>query len=337
MPNIVWSHNPDRYATATLSRFWDTAHADATVTASGYNSTNGLTASSVNAYVRRFPRNFTGATTFALGGRLRISSLPSVRKLILAAADYDEAIQVGITLETDGKIKVWRGDIGDELAASTGALSTATWYKVGLRGTIGTIDGQAEVQIDGAEYDGTKISGANTQNSLVNGWHGIHVGLSSDLIWGHLYATTDDLVSGGYAIQLAPAADGTYTDWIAEGATDRYDCINESAPNDDTDFIKANAAGQKYSAQMATLSTTQSIYGVMQTAVVKNIAGGTLTAAHALLAVLESTDYQDDWQSASTSEWRQLQRWMPTNPRTGLPWTVAEINAARFGGAVVAG
>jgi len=331
---LQWMRNPDRSVTADEPRWWSDLHADVTVTASGYNSTNGWTASSVDGYGIKYPRVVTDPTGFADGCRIKLSGTPAAEKVVLAKVDDLGAIQCCVTITTARKLRIYRGNIATALtAASDDALAIGTWYKLGFRGLVDHVAGEAEVYVDGDAV--LAVNGVDTAEETTAVWRGVYVGFSSDWIIGHLYVLDGSgaftaLRKGAFVVALESTATGSHAQYTPSGAATLHEAVDDTDPDDDTTHIKAAAIPlPKYSLVMATLADTPVVYGVQETALVKNSVAG---LNYANLAVVNGTTYVDGWQSADTAAWRALQTLWAANPNTGLPWTVGQVNAAEFGG-----
>lgn len=131
-----------------------------------------------------------------------------------------------------------------------------------------------------------------------------------------------------FLFSLASAA-GASSQWTPTGAATNSECVDEAVPNDDTDYVKAEAADlvDLYATADITLPTDYGIVSVIPIALAKRMASGPtvqLVAADGVSANLESaektpgTSYSYIWES------------LPAAPDGG-DWTEAKVNAAQFG------
>lgn len=155
------------------------------------------------------------------------------------------------------------------------------------------------------------------------------------------YAYVDDLyVDGDIAsIYEAPPPDrflwspasgaGASSQWTPTGAASNYQCVDDAAPNDDTDYVVAAAADlvDKYATTDITLPIDYAIVAAIPIALAKVMAAGPtlkLVAADGINSDLESaaktpgTSYGYHWES------------MPLAP-DGAAWDETKFNAAQFG------
>lgn len=157
--------------------------------------------------------------------------------------------------------------------------------------------------------------------------------------WG-LYCYMDDFyVDGDVSADEAPPPDrflfslasaaGASAQWTPTGQATNIACVDEAVPNDDTDYVKAEAADlvDLYATADITLPTDYGIVSVIPIALAKRMASGLtlkLVAADGVSANLESdektpgTSYGYVWEA------------MPLAPDGG-DWTESKVNGAQFG------
>jgi hypothetical protein len=245
-------------------------------------------------------------------------------------------MQCSISINTDSTITIWRGDMDTVLVTSETALTGDTWYKLGLQGSVDHSGGELEVLVDGEVF--VRINNVDTAQETSNTWRGIYVGFSNDWTLGHLYVvdgsgSQTSLIPGAYVKHLTPNADGTYTGWTAIGAASPFAAVDESDPDDDTTRILApTVVGTRYTLQLSTLATTQAIYGVQSSAMVRNVENSGMSPSHELVMISGGNVHVDTWQSMANDEWRVPYVMWDRDPTTENPWTVATVNAAEPGG-----
>ena len=346
---LQWIRNPDRTVTADEPRFWTlgggSLHADVTVTASGYNSTNGWTASSAAGGAgKKFPRYVDDTTEFAFGMRVYFAGTPAAERILLGAIDGAGNLQVCVTATTSRTLKIYRGNMASALTGESAALSATTWYKLGFRGIVDQTNGEAEVRwgTTRAEFEDNvvRVNAADTAAESVAAWRGVYVGFSSERTQGHLYVidgsgSLTGLAPGLFVRNVAPASAGVHAEWSAVGASSIREAIDDTDADDDTTYIEApSTIGTRFAVTLSELSTTTGIYGVQLTNMAQNIAGSEISASLEGLVVVNGSDRIDSWQSVTQDEWRPIQSLWTANPVTGNPWTPTDINAADWGGRV---
>lgn len=341
---LLWIGNPDRYLTANLPLFFDSAHASATVTASGYDSRPGWTASGVSGYVTKAPRSQVNTVTFGFGGRIKLSGIPAVEKVIFAAIDGAGAMQASVSISTTGYLKLWRGNMSTLLATALAPLTTAVWYRLGFTGTIAQAGGSLSAEWSTTSLDGqnVRINNADTAQEAVAIWTGMYLGLSSDWIVSMAYILDGSgsqvaLMPGLYVASLTPDSDlgSPYNEWEPTGSATLFGAVDDANHDGDaTKITSLSEVGARYAIGMSTLAPPQAVIrGIQQTAVARNVVDSGLSGSHELTVIVDGTSqHVDPWQSVISDAWRVLTRMWATNPVTGLPWTVAEVNAAYWGG-----
>lgn len=341
--SLLLIHNPDHYLTAQITRFWTSAHANAQVTASGYDSTNGLTASALGAYATRMV-NPGDDQAFAIGGRFKVTSYPASKQILLAVVESTGTVQCSLVLNTDGTLSLYGGTAsGTELLATGASLSLGAWHRLGLKGVVHQSNGSLEAHLNSTRAVENIIgrkNGVNTAAAGADSWSGIYVGLGSAIICGHFYAVdgggvVTGLLPGLRVRVLRPLTVGTFDEWDKVGGT-LPGVLDDMTPDDDSTIISTATFLDRYSVLMGTLAATEKIHGVQSEAQVRNIADSGFSPSHAPLSVVGGTEYDRPWQSCVTDAWRSIWSMWPVNPTTSLPWTVAEVNASEWGGKVQA-
>jgi len=336
---LLFFHNPDQYATSHLARFWTTAHADAQVASGGYGGVNALTGSTASAYVQQVFQT-QDSERFRVGARVRYSAYPSSAKILLAVVEEDLVIQTCLSLNTDGTLSIWRGSM-DTLLLTTGAVLTLdAWHRIGFKGTVGRALGAAEVHLN-STLTAPNIVGAvtdvNTAFSDHLSWTGIYLGLHPSGLLCHPYAVdgssiVNDLLPGLVVISVLPTADGTFNEWEQDPASDTFEAIDDATPDDDTTRLLADTFFARFSVSMQALAAAARVHGAQSTAVARNFAGTGFTPTHEPLLLIEGTEYYGPWRSVPNASWFGTRQLWGTNPRTDVPWTIAELNAAEWGG-----
>lgn len=339
---LLWFHNPDFYETAALGRNWSDVHANVRVTAGYPVTSGGLTATTLGAYATRFMREQQDNSRFAVGCRFKVTTLPASAQILLGVVEADGIIQTCVSLNPDGTLTVWRGPMDTELQTTSALVTPNVWYRFGFKGIVSRANGEAEVHLNStpdAENIVAHISGGDTAFSDHIGWHGIYVGVASEMVSGHYYAVdgygpTSGLIHGLLVTTLFPDAAGDYDEWDKSGGT-LPEVLDDMNPDDDSTHISTDTIGSRYATELAALATTSVIHGVQQNVHVKNTPDSGLTPSHELLCRIGQNDVYDDWQSVDSAFWKTLWSCWPRHPVTGQPWTVSNINSdAQWGGRV---
>lgn len=234
---------------------------------------------------------------------------------------------------------VINGSVVDSIAAATLGINVANqWHHIGISYVSGangactfyfnglpalTYSGSLSGSVDSVAFGGNQLAGPTLG---AYGWDN--------------YAYFDDFyVDGDISTDEAPPPDrfpfslasaaGASAQWTPTGQATNIACVDEAVPNDDTDYVKAEAADlvDLYNTADITLPTDYGIVSVIPIALAKRMASGPtikLVASDGVNADLISaektpgTSYGYHWES------------MPLAPDGG-DWTQAKVNAAQFG------
>lgn len=283
----------------------------------------------------------TSGATVVFGAWIKMwTSAPSECGLfsVLMGGTY----QGGIGIDGTMHLFVARGNPasgGTKLETSANALTLSSVHYLEFKYTIDAAAGAYEVRVDGAAWIGP-TSDANTRgHGSLTTWDEFFVGSSSNapprcylddlyVLDGSGSAPTQDFLGACLVDAHFPTADGATNDWTAS-AGNRWDCVNETAPNDDTDYIHASTAGNKNTFVVEDLKNAGgTILGVETLIAARRLSGGFASICPVIRH--SSTDYDGAEQTlaASYAFYRQL---YVTNPGTGSAWTEAHFNAAEFG------
>ena len=213
-------------------------------------------------------------------------------------------------------------------------IAVGNWYRIQINVTCGTAgSGRVVVKVNGnllldatatlAYFGDPHITGVRFgyQNSP-----GTKIALP---IWGtQTDAETDWFPADMQVLCVRANADGTYAQFTPSPPPTNYLNINDVNPDGDATYNYSSTVGQKDSYTIAPTLISGTINIVAVTYI-----GRKDNAAARFLADLVRThgvDYlgtpwgQGPTYQAFTSSWT-------TNPNTGLPWTVGEVNGIEFG------
>ena len=205
--------------------------------------------------------------------------------------------------------------------------------------SIGT-PGAISLWIDGkAIFAGESVTTQSTVNAYAGGirfFH--HLGYAAayqrNYYIDDIYVATSGGRFSDVTIETAlPNDGGAIRQWTpSDGGTLNYDMVNELSPNDDIDYNTATAAGNidtyKYPALANTAGT---IHGVTINAVGMNKDN---TAGSIMLKGVYregGVNYETAWQQMGTIIYKDNIFGYLTNPATGNPFTISEVNAAELG------
>jgi hypothetical protein len=204
------------------------------------------------------------------------------------------------------------------------------WCYIEIKITFGN-PGSYEVRVNTRTVMSGTGRTTSTANNYANwvGWHGPNADWIDDLyICDNTGTYNNDFLGDIKVITILPNADGSNTGWTPSTGTSHYAVVDESPANDDTDYLYTSTAGATDTENFQDITLTGSIRGILQLACIRKDDAGARSAA--LICRVGTTDYEGPEVSLGTS-YTYLQQIRESNPATGSPWTVADINAAQFG------
>ncbi|MEK7584189.1 MAG: Ig-like domain-containing protein, partial [Patescibacteria group bacterium] len=139
----------------------------------------------------------------------------------------------------------------------------------------------------------------------------------------------DVMEAGAIAEVLSPDGAGTYQEWDVTGAATHWQAVND---NSDTTYISTGVDEERDIQTLANVSS--SIGFVQQVDVVMRcvVSGGGGAAEQAANFIREgSTDTTGTQHSISRSAYTLYTTSYTTNPRTGIAWTMGEVNSVEAG------
>jgi len=204
------------------------------------------------------------------------------------------------------------------------------WCYIEIKITFGN-PGSYEVRVNTR----TVMSGTGRTRSTANnyanwvGWRGPGGDWIDDLyICDNTGTQNNDFLGDIKVVTIYPNADGTNAAWTPSSGTAHYAVVDEAPANDDTDYLYTSTVGATDTLNFEDITLTGSIRGILQLACIRKDDAGARSAA--LICRVVTTDYEGPDVSLGNS-YTYLKQIRETNPATGSPWTVADINAAEFG------
>lgn len=224
------------------------------------------------------------------------------------------------------------------------------WMHVGLTYVAGTpgllhlwVNGQVALSYDGHLPD--NVIGCYTGGCLGSSTNAAVIAVGDSLTGGAFgwaaYAYVDDFYVDGDIVNVneMPPPDrflysqasgaGASSQWTPTGAATNYECVDDAVPDDDTTYVKAEAADlvDLYATADITLPMDYGIVDVLPVALAKRMAAGPTLQMVASDGV--SADAESDELTLGTS-YGYVFASMPLAPDGGV-WTEEKFNDAQFG------
>jgi hypothetical protein len=318
----------DTYATGNYTGKW--VSQQGTIGAWGRQGTNGLK----HTTVFDMAASVSNKKTLIVGFALKLSRTKS-----WTLVEFKEAatVQLGVYTDASNQIIIKRGTT---ILKSTGySLPTNTWVYLEFKGTIDNSAGSWELRINSITEDSQ--SGIDTQqtgyayiNSIMFRFSGIGAStqyIEDIYIFDDETAFCNDFVGDVHVETSFPDGNGYLIEWVGEPpGGDNYTKLNETDPNDDTDFVATSGVGYIDSYDFETLITSVgSVYGVQLSMWARKDDEGS-RVLNAITRPLTTT-YSGASPISLGDSYAYRIFHFPTNPETADYWTISEINAAEFG------
>jgi len=347
---LLWCDGFDHYGTSTtkmLDGAW--AEAGGAVTLSSANprtgtyhirQSGGTTASTTN--IRRV---LGGAkTTVGMGGAFYLPALPSGNnsQRLFQFADATNTIQITIVCQSTGTIEAWRGQAtsGTSLGITSVPVIVANAYQhiecvAFFSQTVGTV----EVRVNGVTV--LSISGADTCATSLVECSQVYIGggvggtlqfertdLDDVFCYDNTTSYNNSFIGDRRVLTLFPDANTATADWTAVGAASGYLCIDEAAPNDDTDYITAATTGLVSQFGLQNLPAGISVVNavVMVERARKTEAG----TANTQVSIVSGASTSNGVDKPLTEIYTYRQDVFQTDPASAAPFTPAEVDALQF-------
>jgi len=248
------------------------------------------------------------------------------------------AIQVSVKwLGPSHKLRVYRGNT--LLGTTTRTFPLNTWMYLEFKATIDQVAGAYELRVAGVNV--LSAAGIRTQETANPYANDLNVGASymdghegrvDDLYLCDDSGTLNNDFLGDIKVEvILPNGPGHYSQWTPSAGLN-YECVDEAAPNDDTDYVSSATVGQKDSYACQDITLTGSIKGIQILALERKDDAGNYTTR--LLTRSGGGDYFGD-NFIVFDTYRYDRQIREIDPATGLPWTVPGINAFEPGVEVV--
>jgi hypothetical protein len=327
----------DHYTTnAQLLQKWTTSGGTPATQAGGRNSTNRcyISVNSSPAYIEKvfgFDKS-----TWIVGGAFYFTSLSPVSYAGIELGD-GVTYQVGVYLNNGvGTLSVIRGGSGGTvLATSANVIGLNQWYYIELKALIDNA-GTYQVRVNGVDWI---VAGAgDTQASATNNFANrvrYNLGRIDSATYledvyicdGDGSRNNDFLGDIRIAAGFADAA-GTFSQFTPTSGVN-YTCIDETTPNDDTDYVATSGVGNIDTYNFAALPVASgTILGIQMLPYARKDDAGSRSISN--IIYYNSTAYSGAAQSVGDiySYYPEI---FETNPDTSDNWTVPEVNSAEFG------
>lgn len=242
--------------------------------------------------------------------------------------------QISVWANADNTLSVKRG--ATVLATSTAVLSTSAFKYIEFKITIHNTTGSYELRLDEAVIlSGTNVDTQETANAYIT-----NVRLCDGSNFGHYFddfylcdtagAVNNDFLGAIKVECLFPSAVGNSSQW-ARGGTDsgaNWSQVEETPPNDDTDYVSSSTTAEKDTYAYGNLATTAgSVKGVQIVPRVRK--SDASVGSYAPIA--RSGAVEEEGTTVNPTETYDYYPDVFELDPSGAAWTIASVNAAEFG------
>lgn len=335
---IRWKDGADHYtAVAQLTEKWTTTSGsmgDITIVAGAYGgqglqfygSTTGKLA------IHQFGGN---ESTIGFAAYLKNSG---ANNATIGFRDSSTAIQLVVDVnQGSGQITVYRGNRSTQIGQSVGGIlpPAGSWYHLEIKIYVHDSLGYVEVRVNTVQrvrFDGdTRAAGADIAGFYI-GTQDMYTYATFDHI--HIWDTTggvnDDWLGDVKIVTQLVSGDGTASQWTrSSGAGTHASHVDDTNPNDDTDYLSSSASGLIELFTHASLTSVQTIKDVGVTVIAKKTDVGTYTLCSEVRS--GGSNYDGGVAHDVPSNYFALQTNHGVDPATAVAWLVANFNAAEFG------
>lgn len=329
----------DHYLPADLAEKWTTNSFCALGAGNGRRGTNGMRQSSYNSWLGL---DLDAQPTWIVGCAVRITAYPTTGPAGLLEWQDASSLQGRILIGTDGTWSYMRGltPVG---SPSTASIALNTYTYVEMRITFSNTAGIVQVRLDGAlvlDLQGldTQATANATGDRIRLGNHGGNINYSfgtqdiDDVYVCDATGTVNNDFLGDCRVDvLRPTADGAHSAWAPSTGTTHYTLVDETTPNDDTDYLSTSTAGARDTQVLGDLPsvTAMVIAGVQQCVSARKDDAGT----RQIKGLLKSggTTQAGSVTHALTTSYKYYRQVTETDPATSAAWTEAAVNALEAG------
>lgn len=292
-----------------------------------------LTASGGSGIARRV----LGAarTGVGIGYAVFLNNLPGSTDSgeLMGWLDAGAAYLASLTMDTTGKIRAKLGAAGGTLLGQTAApvLVAGAYQHIEAFVKLSTTVGSIEVRVN--EVTVLSLTGLNlgSTNCEQVTFAGALSGFVDDVFcWDDTGSTNNTFIGDRKVITLFPSADTAVTDWVAVGATPDFECINEAAPNGDTDYIVATPlSGPAKLSEFDYTNLPAGVAAVNGVQIYTNALKTDAGASNVQVSVISGASVAAGTDNPLTTAYTYRMDMVENDPATGAPWTPAAVDAMK--------
>jgi hypothetical protein len=328
---LLWLDSFDHYVSADLAEKYATTAGVLTISATtGRRGSGGVLVGSSGTLVT--PTLASASTTAIVGVALKLSNLSLTPRIDVRSG---ATVQASVKFDASGFAVAQRGTATVLGTATTGALSASVYAFIEIKVVVHPSTGSFIVRVNEAEV--LNLTGVNTAASGSAAWDVVAlIGSTGNPLYDDFYvldgsgaAPLNNLIGDCRVDARYPNNNGAHLQWTPTGDVNRWQCVDETAPDDDTTYNSTATVNDTdtHAVQDAPV-VGGTLYGVQLCLSMKKTAPGTCSIAPVVRSA--STTYAGTATNPTTSYAYACTPY-GTDPGTGAAWTEAGFNAAEFG------
>ena len=331
----------DHYATADLPEKWTSVFGATAIHAT--NGRRGTGALRIDQYSEWATLTLDNQATWILGFAIRIAALPTSGSAMIIDWRENASVQCRLDLLASGALVVMRGGT-TQIATSPPALMTLNvFHYLELLLTFHGTTGVAALRVNGIEQ--FNVTGLNTITSANAYANILRLGNQSSGVGGTIGTSyIDDLYLcdgtgsanntflGDCRVDtLLPNGDGSNSAWTVSTGTTHSTLVDETTPNDDTDYLSTSTAGARDTHTLGNLGamTSPTVRGVQHSFSARKDDAGTREVKSCLKS--GATTQVGTVTHSLTSAYAYYKTIWETDPNTSAAWTTSAIDALEAG------
>jgi hypothetical protein len=329
----------NHYATAGLLRKWTSNGGANTATVSTPGRFGGnciLFGNNVG-----IEKTLDAQTTWIVGFALKSDDYPNAGDITILE------IKDGINVQMDVRFSratqtLYVTRNGTVLGTAVPVFPIGVWKYIEFKTLIDNTVGTYQLKVDGVSIlSGT---GADTQNTANASANRVKIYQSTTTASGTMRISdiyicdgtggaNNDFLGEVRIDTLFPSADGATLNWTPSTGTDHYALVDETSPNDDTDYNSSSTVGNIDLYEFANTALTGTIAAVGINMYVRKDDAGTRQIRS--VTRRGGSNYTGSTLTVG-SNYEFLTEIQQVDPSTSAAWTVSNLNGAQFGVEVVA-
>lgn len=282
----------------------------------------------ISNQARTMTKSHTAAATVICGVAV---NGPTTAGLDFFALRAGATLVVRLSCDASGFVRV-RNSAGTIIATGTATVISSGWHYIEVKAFVNGASGTIEVHVDGVVEIASTVTNIGSTNldsialigntsSIITTWDDIYVCDASGS------APRNTFLGDVRISTIFPTADGAHTQWTPSTGTAHWSLVDETTPNDDTDYITDATPGDIDTFAFGDIDTSATVFGVQ-----RNIYARKDDAGVRQIAGVTRQSGTDTVGSTFTlaSTYTFFSEILPQDP-TAADWTPTTINADEFG------